>query len=299
MWATLLAAPMLAQADSACWREPLLIGQRMVGLVKAYQLWERPRQGSGEPRAADEPPLANAIPSFDAGGRRGVLLTCSQIRTWVNERETVCSGDADQDDGTLWTAAIEGPVGGRVRVPLKAGGSAWVGFRPDHTLPDRPVADLTLASASLARNGMPGQLVVSTNHRLAPTLRLRPEIHSPALAWTSAQEAVARAFATRAAPDRTAPGEAGLTPDALSKQGQWQMISQVVQTRRNSQGEWWRVQQWLQPMESVDPGAIADGRTVLALDESVRSATLRQGWVRHRDTRGLVRAVITDGAACD
>jgi len=292
--AAALAAPLLASADSACWREPLLIGQRVAGLANATQLWSRTPQAS-----PDAPPMAGSIPRFDARGRPAGTLACGQIRTRVNEKEAACSADADQDDGTLWVAVIDGPVGGRVRVPLKSGGSAWIAFRPDHALPEGPVADATVAASSLARHGAPGRLVASTDPRATPPLWPRPEVRGAALAWTPAQEAAARAFVTRAAPDAPVPGGAWLTPAALGKEARWEITSQVVQIRRGPRGEWWRVQQWLQPVEAIDPAPVADGRTVLALDYSVRSATLREGWVRHRDARGIVRAVITDGAACD
>jgi len=269
------------------------------GLVSAYQVWSRPALDAGEPRPADAAPPANAIPSFDAAGRPAATLTCGQIVTWVNDRETPCTGAADEDAGPMWAAAIDGPVDGRVRLALKAGGSAWVAVRPDPVLAAPPGADAAVAAASLARHGRPGQLAVSADHGVAPTLRRRPQDTATALSWTPAQQALARAFATQAAADLPAPAGAWLERVALGQDAQWELVSQVVAVQRNGPGQWWRVRQWLQPLESVGPGPVVDGRTVLALDDSVRSPTLREGWVRHRDTRGRVRAVITDGAACD
>jgi hypothetical protein len=297
--ATTLLACLPALADSACWREPLLIGRRVAGLAAAYQLWERPRGDPGEPRAADALPLADAIPSFAADGRRAAVLACGQIETRVNGDEATCTGLADQDDGTLWVAVIEGPVRGRVRVPLKAGGSAWVAFRPEPEPAAAPGANPTVEAASLARHGLPGQLVVATDQRVDATLWPLPRAQGRPLAWTSAQEAQARAFALRAAPALPAPNGHWLTQAALYEGGQWQLVSQVVRTERTPQGQWWRVRQWLQPMTAIDPATVADGRDVLALDGDVRSPTLREGWVRHRDDRGVILAVITDGAACD
>ncbi|HSI48235.1 MAG TPA: hypothetical protein VLA61_08205 [Ideonella sp.] len=85
----------------------------------------------------------------------------------------------------------------------------------------------------------------------------------------------------------------------LAKDERRRLVSQVLRQQHTSQAEWWLVQQWLQPVDSIDPGPVADGQAVLTLDDTVRSPTLREGWVRHRDAQGRVLAVITDGEGCD
>lgn len=298
-----------ARADSACWREPLLLGQKVVGLVPAYALWRSGTETSG----ADALPPAQDIPSFDARGRPLKHLHCRDIVSRVNDTPTPCPqarGKAGQpvgDIGNFWVPVIEGPRQGRVRVPVHGGGSVWLRVDAQQLAAD---AAKPWMGESLARHGQAGQLQVwqKPADGDAP-LKAAPRLAASSLGWDGEPERQALAFvqAVQAAsgvlgagPLTSSPPVGWLHAQALREQGRWQLLTQVTGEQSGPEGLWWRVQQWLAPAEPMDAATAIDGRRVLDDGSGgVRSTVLRDGWVRHRDPQGRVLAVVTDGENCD